>query len=254
MRTLLFLLGTVVASMIVSVLGLCVVRYLVPIETLRANNDTVGNYLQTLGTIYAVLLAFVVFMVWTQQNDAAKSVEREANELADVLRILRASAEPVCKQILDATMAYAREVIDHEWPAMARGSPTSRAGELMESIWAAMQCMHPQTPREQALFTEALSRFNDFNDARTDRLQSSRTRMPPTLWILLVTGGLVTVASMYLFGLDSFLVHALMTASMAGEVSFVLFLIGDLDNPFDGDWQVTPEPICQLLRHLERLH
>ena len=31
-----------------------------------------------------------------------------------------------------------------------------------------------------------------------------------------------------------------MTASLAGAVSFMLFLIQDLDNPFQGDWHVSP--------------
>ena len=42
-----------------------------------------GNYLQTVGTIYAVLLAFVVFVVWQQHNDTRSAVESEANELSD---------------------------------------------------------------------------------------------------------------------------------------------------------------------------
>lgn len=33
---------------------------------------------------------------------------------------------------------------------------------------------------------------------------------------------------------------AAMTASLAGAVSFMLFLIRDLDNPFQGDWHGSP--------------
>jgi hypothetical protein len=56
---------------------------------------------------------------------------------------------------------------------------------------------------------------------------------------------------MYLFGLGDFPSLALMTASLAGCVSFVLFLIHDLDNPFTGDWRVTPEPLVLVLERLE---
>ena len=34
-----------------------------------------------------------------------------------------------------------------------------------------------------------------------------------------------------------------MTASLAGAVSFMLFLIRDLDNPFRGEWRVSPGPL-----------
>lgn len=45
-------------------------RRFVPGDALAASNEVAGNYLQTLGTIYAVLLAFTVVVVWQQFNDA----------------------------------------------------------------------------------------------------------------------------------------------------------------------------------------
>jgi hypothetical protein len=55
---------------------------------------------------------------------------------------------------------------------------------------------------------------------------------------------------MYFFGLDHFGSLALMTAGMAGAVSFLLFLIYDLDHSFSGDWQVRPDPLRRLLENL----
>ena len=75
------LLPWVIGSSALAIAGLCVVRALVPLALLEPSNDVVGNYLQTLGGIYAVLLAFVVFVVWQQFNDARASVEREASEV-----------------------------------------------------------------------------------------------------------------------------------------------------------------------------
>ncbi len=243
---------TVVASMLVAVAGLYVVQGIVPSPVLHANNEVAGNYLQTLGTIYAVLLAFVVFVVWTQYNEASKFVEHEADELADVLRYAGTCPEPARSQMLQAARDFAREQIENEWTTMARGAASPRAGQLSDAFWQALASQEPRTARDQALFAEAVARFNEMCDARTDLLQSSRTRLPPIMWILLVTGAISTVGSMYLFGLDNFCSLAVMTASMAGGVSFVLFLIHDLDNPFTGDWQVTPEPIRLVLEQLER--
>src|SRR5262245_17615621 len=183
MRTLLWLFVTVAASVGTAIAGLALVRFVVPIQKLEANNDVAGNYLQTLGTIYAVLLAFVVFVVWSQQNEAEKVIAREANELADVVRIVRAAGEPCRSRAMEAACAYVREVIDHEWQAMAHGSGTPEAARLIEAIWSTVEAIPTHSPREQALYSEALARFNDFNNARTDRLQSSRTRMPPTMWL-----------------------------------------------------------------------
>ncbi len=252
MRTVLLLILTVAASILVAVAGLWLVQRAVPLATLKANNEVCGNYLQTVGTIYAVLLAFVVFTVWTQQNEAGRLVERQANELADVVRLTRGLGEPVRRQALEAARDYARAVIDREWDLMATGKASSRAFELVEQLWQVLAGAEPKTAREEALYGEAVARFNDFSDARTDLLQNSRTRLPPILWILLVTGALSNVGSMYFFGLESFASLALMTASLAGAIAFVLFLIYDLDHSFSGDWLVTPEPMRRVLEQFEK--
>jgi hypothetical protein len=55
---------------------------------------------------------------------------------------------------------------------------------------------------------------------------------------LLYTGAVMTIASMWLFAVDSFAIHAIMTSALAGSISHVLYVISDLDDCFDGNWQV----------------
>jgi hypothetical protein len=248
MRTLPRLSLIVTASVVVAVAGLWLVHSFVPPAVLEPNNKVCGNYLQTVGTIYAVLLTFVVFVVWFQENEAWHLVERQA----DVLRVARLLGEPVRSRVVEAARAYVREVIGHECGLMACGKASPRAGNLLEELWFAMATAEPPTPREEALYAQAADRFNEFSDARTDLLQNSRIRLPPTMWILLVTGGMSTAASMYFFGLDDFWCLALMTAGLAGAVSFVLFLICDLDYAFSGTWHVTPDPLRRSLDQIEK--
>ncbi len=50
----------------------------------------------------------------------------------------------------------------------------------------------------------------------------------------------VLLAFVYLCGPEQFRPVAAMTASMADTVSFMLLPIRDVDNPFQGDWHVSP--------------
>jgi hypothetical protein len=229
--------------MFISVLGLALVREFISTAYLQRSNDVCGGYLQTLGTIYAVLLAFVVFVVWTQANDARRLVERQADELADVLRVTGSLGCSEVGQVIEAAQGYAREVAENEWPMLASGRCSLRAAELFEQIWNALVALELKTARDETLFGEAVARFNEVGDARSDLLHCGRVRLPILLWLLLLTGAIGTVGSMYLFGVESFWPLAAMTASLAGAVSFMVFLIRDLDNPFQGDWQVSPDPI-----------
>jgi len=230
---------SLITSMLVALIGLFLVRCLAPASWLHANNEVAGNYLQSVGTIYAVLLAFVVFVVWQQHNDTRSAVESEANELSDFYRIIRAL--PGTQPLQASIQKYGKVVVDEEWMDMARGCWSKNAEQTLEEIWQALQGLEPRTKREEALYAEALARFNDLSDARSHRLYCSLLRLPPSLWVLLLTNGGMVVGSMWIFGLESFSAHALMAVALAGSIAFILFLITDLDNPFWGFWRIRPD-------------
>jgi hypothetical protein len=234
------------ASLLLALLGLFLVRWAAPASWLRANNEVAGNYLQTLGTIYAVLLAFVVFVVWQQHNETRCAVQGEANELSDLWRTVQAL--PGTQQVLDRMESYGNIVVEEEWTAMAQGCWSKRAGTALEEIWQVLQRVEPRSEREAALFAEAMARFNDLSDARSHRLYCALLRLPVSLWVLLLTNGVLVVGSMWIFGLESFSAHALMTAALAVSIAFILFLVADLDNPFWGTWKIEPDAFRRVLK------
>ena len=223
-----------------SLSGLWLTRRLVPSAVLRGSADAVGNYLQTLGTIYAVLLAFVVFMVWQQFNDARSHVEREAHELLDLTRTVRGLPEALARPFLSAACAYVEVVLRDEWPVMAACSqaPLEQGSRLLDGMWEILVAHEPVSECHKSLYEEALARFNDLSDTRMSRLASSRLRIPVALRLLLYFGAVTIVGSMWLFSVESFAVHAIMTSALAGSISHILYVISDLDDCFSGNWQV----------------
>ncbi len=248
-RTLLTLGPVVVGSSALGAAAVWVVRAFVPPETLAASNEVVGNYLQTLGGIYAVLLAFVVFVVWTQFNESRSYVEREANELADLWRTLLGLD---AGRLGDPLRRYVAAVLDIEWTAMARGDDVTidRVGRILEEEWTLLHTFEPGSACHQSLHADALARFHDLCDARTERLTSARNRIPLALWLLLILGAIALVGSFLLVGVARFSIHAVVTAAMAGAVSHILYLIYDLDATFSGAWQVSREPFERVRRFI----
>jgi hypothetical protein len=70
-ETILRLTPAVLGSTVFSIAGLCAAHACLDDQALLAAREAIGSSLQTLGSVYAVLLAFVVFVVWQQFNDAA---------------------------------------------------------------------------------------------------------------------------------------------------------------------------------------
>ena len=250
LRILLRLSWRVLSVVAVSLGGLLAVREVVPVEVLRASSDAVGNYLQTLGTIYAVLQAFVVYVVWTQYNDARGLVGREANDVVDLLRTTQGLPEPLRSSLRKLLTRYVEGVLVDEWPAMSQHDHArlERNSGLLEGAFVELRGFQPETPHDSALFTETLERFNQLFDVRTLRLTAACTRVPLSLRLLLVTGAALVIGSLYLFAVDSLAVHAIITGATAGAISHVLHVVDDLDDCFSGDFQVPREPFERALK------
>jgi hypothetical protein len=232
--------------------GLLVVRRCVPMAVLRDSADAAGNYLQTLGTIYAVLLAFVVFVVWQQFNDARLHVESEANELLDFARAAKGLPVEVRTPLLEQAETYVHHVLGAEWTAMAEGDDggLEEGGKLLDRMWDRLVEYEPRSECHKSLFEEALARFNALSDRRSNRLSSSRLRIPTALRLLMYGGAAMTVGSMYLLAVERVAVHVLMTSALAGAIAHLLYIIRDLDDCFHGDWQVPSRPFERVREYL----
>ena len=67
----------VLGSTVFSIAGLCAAHACLDDQALLAAREAIGSSLETLGSVDAVLLAFVVSVVWQQLNDARGFVEKE---------------------------------------------------------------------------------------------------------------------------------------------------------------------------------
>ncbi len=210
------LLPIVLGFSVLSIAGLCVFRAIVPLEVLKPAGDAVGNYLQTVGGIYAVLLAFIVFVVWGQFNDSRGYVEREATAIVDLHRTASGLPTHTRDAIQRPLERYIEDVLTVEWVAMARHDEDAieKVGEHMEHVWAAVHACKPLNDCQQSVFSEVLSRFNDLSDLRTNRLSSSRTRVPLMMRLLLYAGGGITIVSIYFMAVEPFWIHAVMAGAL----------------------------------------
>ncbi|HSD88193.1 MAG TPA: DUF4239 domain-containing protein [Kofleriaceae bacterium] len=254
LRTTLRLSAVVFATSIVSIIGLLVVRQVIDYESLKDSSDSLGTFVQTLGGIYAVLLAFVVIVVWGQFNDARTLVDREANALVDLHRT--ASGLPaLSREIIQTELrAYVDAVIHDEWKAMADSDQTAidRITARLDHVWTAIHSCMPRNECQQAMYAEILTRFNDLTELRTNRLSSAGARIPIAMNVLLYTGALIMIGAVYLLAFDRFWLHATVTGLMTGAVAHILFLIRDLDDAFAGDWQVEKSPFMRARKAFDR--
>jgi amino acid transporter len=251
METWLLGIAIVGVSVLVAHLGLHLVRRRVPLPVLQTQHEVAGFIIGVLGAIYAVLLAFVVVVVWNQFEDAKSTVEKEANQLNDLSRIAQGFPATTQQRLLEGLRVYTQAVVDDEWKTMSEGKASQKAQAAMEGLWQIYREVDPQSNRENALYGESLDRLSDVSDNRRLRINASRNDVPIVVQVLLWGGGLITIAFTYFFGVKSIRSQALMTAALAGLIAFILFLIVALDNPFHGYLRVPPDTMQTVLERIK---
>ncbi len=247
-----FLVGVVVVlgSIMLSVIGLLIVRRNVRTEWLKRHHELASCYFHTIGTLYAVLIAFAIYVVWGGFKDAGTNLNREATEIADLSRLSTAMPYELRKNISVALMEYLNAVVEDEFPAMEQGRNSERTWTAVQRLWDAYGTAQPDTPRLQGYFNESLRHLTELSDLRRTRLFAGHGAVPQILWCLLTVAGVLLVGFTYFVGHEGIATQAIMTACLAGVLSFSMFLILSLNRPYSGIGHVVPEPFQLELSHV----
>jgi Protein of unknown function (DUF4239) len=238
---------TIVVPVLAAVAGLMLVHRLVPSELREDHNDVAGFIYAVLGVSYAVLLGLVLVAVWQNYEASRTDLDSEANELAGIYHLAAQFPEPEHTRVQDLATAYARVVMEEEWPMMQRGGASPHAAALLNELRITLVKFDPHTPGEQVLYERELTLIHDMSDARRLRLLQAREGIPDLLWIVLGGGGVITVCFTYLFGLKSNWAHVLMVAALTLVICGILFTIAELDYPFAGAVKIQPEALREVL-------
>jgi len=101
--------------------------------------------------------------------------------------------------------------------------------------------VQPHSATEQEVMDHSLSELTVMTEHRRVRLLQSRKKLPAILWAVLIVGGIVTVGSTCLFGIEDFKLHSVQGFEISFLVSLMLVAIAAIDRPFQGQVRVAPE-------------
>ncbi len=114
-------LSMLVVGVAFSVVGMLVVRRLIPSAKLSENNDYVSFTFSMLSLIYGIYLAFTVVVVWQQYEAAEEKITGEVVLLATVWRSVEPFAAEDRQRIRRDLIDYTRDVIESDYPKMEFG-------------------------------------------------------------------------------------------------------------------------------------
>jgi hypothetical protein len=112
---------------LLAMLGPALVRRYVALDRLTINNEIAGFKFATVGVLYAVLLAFVIIVVWEKFSAAEANVVHEAGAAENLYRLSQGLGDFSGADLRKAMATYLKAAISDDWPAMDKDGPSRRS-------------------------------------------------------------------------------------------------------------------------------
>ncbi|MGA9391662.1 MAG: DUF4239 domain-containing protein [Candidatus Sulfotelmatobacter sp.] len=212
--------------------------------------EGIGALLQVIGTLYSVVYAFAIYVIWGQFTSVENEIQKEAGALKDLLVFSQKLKETAREPLVRAVKTYARAVVESEWSVLAASEHSEKTDKLFTSVILSVTDLRLEDEAERIMFQRLLAIANQASSHRDERLALSAKRMPRTLLVFVALTGFMILFLLFFFPFHNVALGVVAVAVTTMLLFFAYFVLTDLDNPFEGTWNVSSEPFGELITKL----
>jgi Ca2+/Na+ antiporter len=195
---------------------------------------------QTVGFLYAVVAGLLVYGMYTTFDVSSQQSAEEASALVLMHQSAQAFPEPQRDQAQQAVVVYVNSVINDEWPALADGMGSPKTSKAINHLFKVYGPMEPDG-RWSDQYSQSIDHLDAVVKLRNERIDQSRDSLPTIYWFLLFAGGFITILYLSLAQVGNKPMHALAVGLTATMIGLVIFLLIEMNYPFQGDIALSPE-------------
>lgn len=241
----------IVASVAAATLMLWLVRRVSAPRERKRSNDFTAAVVTIIGTLYAVLLAFLLSGVWIHHENASGDAEMEAVQVINIFRVANQFPEPERTKIRMLVREYVETVLNVEWPQMLKRQPPRGGGRILDELWATSGAATMVQGSQRLAMGELMSSLSSLTQYRGIRILETTDALPPILWAVLIAGGAMTILAVCFFGVPNFRFELLQIAVLSFLISLVLVAIAAIDRPYQGTVRIRPDALQYAWRTME---
>lgn len=232
-------------------------RRIFPVGGVFTDSDRAAGIFGVLGTSFAVLLAFVIFLSFESYGNAKESSSIEAVSVQELYREAQLFAPEQRRALEGQLICYARSVIDDGWRAMREQQRTSPlVDEWVLRLEATANRGDLSDPRTAVGYEQWNVESSERRDGRRGRVAESTPFVPAPLWYALLLGAvlLLTYACCYADRGERYWVQAIAIGSLTVIVTAGLLTVRFFDLPYqDEPGSIRPVEMQRTVERLEEL-
>lgn len=214
-------------------------------------NDLVSYFMSAYGVFYGLMLGLIAVGTYENFTQIEESTAKEASALGAVYQDVSNYPEPLRSELRSKLREQCQFVIEKAWPSQKKGEVNDGGTPIILAFERQLLAFEPQNKALDHLHAETLRQYNALLELRRMRFNSVTTGLPATLWYVVVIGAMLNLVLCWFFSFDQLGLHLLLVAILATFIGLVIFLIAAMDNPFRGEFCVSPEPFEMLLNSLK---
>jgi hypothetical protein len=227
--------------------GTLLFRRHISIEVLRSHNEVTGFLFLAIASFYALLLSFVVLVVWDQLNETRGNVSKEGSSAMGLYRDIKFYPDTLeSKQLMVVYLDFVYNVIDEEFPNMEHMKLSRKTPEALNRVFYKMEHLNPKTPFQIQLVAEMFNHLNELATYRGLRTTSMETEISPPMWLPMILGAIITIGCAMLLDIEHKRLHIALNALLGIFIAMFLFIIILLDHPYTGSQAIQPKSYKQI--------
>lgn len=251
-------LNKVLLKLSLSVIALTVFAYFLRLELgdiMIANASSTAVFFSTIGSMYALITAFVLVEVWGQYNALDSALASEAKVLTSLWNYTDyLNDDKVSKAMHKAIINYIDVTTGKEIQMMGQNQPIKHPSPELTDIMKVIDSIQFNDPRDASAFKSIIQSFENLSTMRMSRISQGKTRLPTLLEAFFELVSFTFLGSYMLQVYANTPLYILSTAVLAAIVIFVRHIILDLDNPFDGIWCISTETYQNARDYINASH
>lgn len=229
--------------------ALTIARPFVRARTGAFHNETIIALYAGASVMYAVLLGFMVVVVWQAYDTAHRNIGDEAANLVSLYRLTYGLEAKEGGQMRGLIRGYTNAVIANEWPTFGTTSAGSnKTRKAIGDIDRLFATMDPNVKAQDSQVDAAiLQTESEIVSERNIRLIQASDSIPWVIWLGAFGGAVIIIVMSCFIDMERIMPHYLMTGMMSSLIGLLLFIIVVLSQPFTGSLPLSPRHFQQAL-------
>lgn len=231
----------------VAALTTYIFRRFIKIKILKSHNVVAGNFFLVIGSFYALLLSFVVLVVWNQLSETQSIVSKEGSSALALYRDIKYYPDTVkSKELLTHYLDFSNNIIHEEFPDMKSMKLSRKTPESLNNVFYLMERLDPKTPFQMQLAGQMFDHLNDLTNYRGLRTSSIDTEIPPFMWLPIVLGAIIVIISGLFLDIERVAIHIGLNFLLGSFLGLLFFTIILLDHPYASNQGIEPKSYKQI--------